>query len=148
MVERGIIMLEPINFVTATTSEEKRNLFEGMLRRRYDCVKKETVINNYKPAKITSIMMDEYNVNGITFIVRYDRCNDHTLTILDMVNDGYFVGDPNEEHKMNVGATVISLSLDEIPSILRNRNIHYSKEIIAIMKDYYKKYHDDIVRFM
>lgn len=143
MVERGIIMLEPINFVSATTSEEKKNLFEGMTHRSYGKTDAKVMAPNYSIRSVTSVIMNEIIINGVSFIVRYDHSNEHMLTIIDMVNSGYY-SSSDDNYQVKIGANAIQIPLADIPSVLRKHYDEYTREVRELMRAYYRKYYKDI----
>ena len=138
--------MEEFNKVNAHEINETENVFEKIhlgkhSYGRIEAKKKEV---DYSIRRITSVTMEEVICNGYTFMVRYDR-HMQKLSIFDM-HEGFYEGKPDKESRVAYGAYAIRVSLSQIPEIVRE--YRYSDEIREIMKNYYRKYHNDIARYL
>lgn len=122
------------------------NIFEnsGMTHRKYGKTDTKVIAPNYSIRPITSVTMNEIIINGVSFIVRYDHNNEHMLTIIDMVNSGYYASSPDDNYQVKIGANAIQIPLADIPSVLRKHYDEYTKEVCELMRAYYRKYYKDI----
>ena len=131
---------------TMKAIETTNNIFEnsGMAHRKYGKTDTKVMAPNYSIRQVTSTIMNEVIINGISFIVRYDHNNEHMLTIIDMVNDGFYASTPDDNYRANIGTSAIQIPLADIPSVLRKHYDEYTKEVRELMRAYYKKYYKDI----
>ena len=100
--------------------------------------------SDYKIHHISSIIMEEIDVNGCLFIARYDRRNEHKLTIIDMEKDGIY--DLKSTEKTAIGTYATITTLDKVPEELRLDK--HRREVKEIMRYFYKKYHHDIAKYI
>lgn len=141
--------MKEFNKINDREINESENVFEKihLEKRSYGRIEtKKREVWDYSIRRITSVTMEEVICNGYTFTVKYDRCI-QKLTIFDM-HEGFYEGnpDPDKDSRVAYGAYAIKVSLSQIPEIVRERK--YSDEIREIMKAYYKKYHNDIARYL
>lgn len=139
--------MKEFNKVNDHEINESENVFEKIHlgKRSYGRIEaKKKEVPDYSIRRITSVTMEEVICNGYTFTVKYDRCI-QKLTIFDM-HEGFYEGNLDKDSRVAYGAYAIKVSLSQIPEIVRE--CKYSDEIREIMKAYYRKYHNDIARYL
>lgn len=136
-----------INTTNKDTSKENTNNAKNLFEEHFIPNRKHvrTYPNDYNTHKHTSIIIDELTVNGCVFIVKYDRLNNHMLTIINMVEDGCYETIDENTGKKIFGVLATVIRLEDVPIAIEDCK-KYSRETREIMKHYYKKYHRDILK--